>query len=98
MQSEKLYCPLIELSATQPLCFLDPCLEDNNVLQPIQSGLRPGHSTITASTAVVDNTVNLLDKKQYTVALLKNLTKAFDIVYIDILLNKLLSIGFDEVL
>ncbi len=71
-------------------------LEVNNILQPQQSGFRPGHSTITAVTLVVNDIVNSLDNRKHSAALFIDLSKAFDTVDHNILLNKLISLGFDN--
>lgn len=71
------------------------CLSGRKCLLPQQSDIKFGHSTITATTAVVDDVINSLDKKQHCVALFVVLPKAFDTVDHNILLNKLLFIRFD---
>ena len=43
-----------------------------------QSGFRPGHSTISAASLVINDVVNCMDKKQNCAALFIDLAKAFD--------------------
>ena len=57
-----------------------------------QSGLRPGYSTITAPTLVVNDIVNALDAKMNCAAFV-DLSSAFDTVDNAILLNTLFWIG-----
>lgn len=70
-------------------------LQEDNVHQSQQSGFRSAHSTITVATSVVDDIVNSLDNKQHCTALVVDLSKALDTVDHNILLNKMLSVGFD---
>lgn len=50
----------------------------------------------TTATAALYDIVNSLDKKQHCAALFVDLSKAFDIVDLNILLNTLLFVGFDD--
>ena len=68
-------------------------MSDNCILNKFQSGFRPGHSTITASTLVVNYIVRLLDKKLNCVALFVDLSKAFDTVDHSLLLKRLTTLG-----
>jgi hypothetical protein len=68
-------------------------LSDNCLLNKFQSGFRPGHSTITATTLVVNDIVRALDKKLNCVALFVDLSKAFDTVDHSHLLKRLTSLG-----
>lgn len=65
----------------------------NHVLQPQQSGFRLCNSTVTTTTAVVNDIVNLPDKKQLCAALFVVQCKAFDTVH-DMLFSERLCVFF----
>ena len=71
-------------------------LSFHNILNRHQSGFRPGHSTISAATKVVNDIAYALDNKQDCVALFIDLSKAFDSVDHALLLNRLAEIGLDR--
>lgn len=71
-------------------------LTDNNVLNDYQSGFRAGHSTLTAALLVTNDLINSLDCKKSCAALFVDLSKAFDSVDHNLLLQKLRSIGISE--
>ena len=71
-------------------------LSSNNIIQSQQSGFRPGHSTITATTLVINNILKGLNNHQHCAAIFIDLSKAFDTVDHQILIQKLASIGFDD--
>jgi hypothetical protein len=58
-----------------------------------QSGNRKKHSTETLNIAVTDSLLEAMDNKQLPVMILLDISKAFDIVRHDILLNKILFLG-----
>lgn len=67
-----------------------------DILQSQPSGFRPGHSTATATSLVINNILNGLDSRKHCAALFIDLSKAFDTVDHGILLRKLSSIGLDD--
>lgn len=69
-------------------------LADHSVLSPMQSGFRQGHSTVTAVASVTNDIITALDNKKSCAALFIDLSKAFDTVCHDLLLERLKSIGF----
>ena len=70
--------------------FLDQC----DIPSKSQSGFRNSHSTDTAGLCVSNYILEELAKGQYVGVVLVDLKKAFDTVYHDILLKKLLCLGF----
>ena len=68
-------------------------LQINNILSIEQSGFRPKHSTSTALIKVTDEWLKSIDEGKFTGAVFVDLQKAFDLVNIQCLLNKLLEIG-----
>ena len=71
-------------------------LIEKNILSAVQSGFRSGHSTTTAAMAVANYIINALDEKQHCAALFVDLSKAFDSVHHELLLDRLRNIGFSE--
>ena len=61
-----------------------------------QSGFRKKHSTITAAMKVLNYITEALDKKQHSVSLFIELSKAFDTVDRTILWQRLSSVGLSE--
>ncbi len=61
-----------------------------------QSGLRKGHSTTTAILKVLNDIVESLDNKQHCACLFIDLSKAFDTVDHNILLDRLRWVGLSE--
>ena len=64
-------------------------LNKNNILSDNQYGFRKHHSTSYALTCLYDKISSSIDKKEYTVGIFIDLSKAFDTVDHDILLSKL---------
>ena len=64
----KLSClsKILESLINSQLCSF---LSSNCILSTYQSGFRPGHSTISAASLVVNDIVGSLDKKQHCAAL-----------------------------
>lgn len=71
-------------------------LQENNILDPNQSGFRPKHSTTTALIKVTDEWLLAMDEGMYTGAVFVDLRKAFDLVDHKLLLMKLSDIGLKD--
>ncbi len=67
-----------------------------NILSSNQSGFRKGHSTTTATLKVLNDIVESLDNKQHCACLFIDLSKAFDTVDHNILLDRLRWVGLSE--
>ncbi|CAF4742555.1 unnamed protein product [Pieris macdunnoughi] len=61
-------------------------LNELSLLNSVQSGFRPGHSTATALTKITDNIRRGMDNKKLTIRTLLDFSNAFNSVDIDILL------------
>ena len=69
----------------------------NNLLDPLQSGFRTNHSTTTALLKITDDIRRAMDKRQLTILILLDFSKAFQTVDHDILATKLkYSFKFSE--
>ena len=68
-------------------------LLNNNLLHPLQSGFRPGHSTETALLYCTDTWYKALDQRQLIAVVFLDISKAFDTVNHPLLLKKLQLLG-----
>lgn len=68
-------------------------LEKHNTLTDFQFGFRKGKSTETALLAIKENVLQNIQNNLYTVGVFIDLSKAFDCINHDILINKLSNIG-----
>ena len=68
-------------------------LNKNNILSNNQYGFRAGHSTQQLVIELVDKTSQAIERKEYTVGLFLDLSKAFDTLNHHILLEKLQHYG-----
>uniref|UniRef100_A0A1B6KJW0 Reverse transcriptase domain-containing protein n=1 Tax=Graphocephala atropunctata TaxID=36148 RepID=A0A1B6KJW0_9HEMI len=57
---------------------LSTFLEENNIFEDEQHGFRRGRSVVTAATCFIENVIKDLDSKKKVLAILMDLTKAFD--------------------
>ena len=69
-------------------------LQDNSLLTNYQSGYRPLHSTSTCLIDVTNSLLQNIDKGQLTGMVFLDLSKAFDTIDHDTMLNKLQDLGF----
>ena len=67
-----------------------------NYLSPFLCGYRKGHSTQHALVSLIENCKLSLDRKGYGGAILMDISKAFDTVNSDFLLEKVHDYGFEE--
>lgn len=68
---------------------------NNNIISPLQSGFRKGHSTTSVLTNISDNIFRSLDSGKATVLTLLDFSKAFDTLDHSLLCAKLVYFGFD---
>ena len=71
-------------------------LTTHNIIDPFQSGFRPGYSTETCLIKLIDDIKEAKSKKLITALILFDFTKAFDRINYNILLCKLKKYGFDD--
>ncbi|KAI5728643.1 hypothetical protein M8J77_018974 [Diaphorina citri] len=71
-------------------------LNRHNLLNPLQSGFRTGHSTCSALLKVSDDIQAAMDSGMATTLVLFDFSKAFDLVSHKILLLKLRTLGFNS--
>lgn len=69
-------------------------INDNNILHNRQFGFRPNHSTYMAVIDLINNITNAVENDCYTVGVFLDLSKAFDTINHDILIDKLNYLGF----
>ena len=84
---------IIEKSATNQLVNY---LEQNNILSKNQHAYRNRHSTVTCLAEVVDFLYQLWDSNKYAAIISLDLSKAFDSISHQLLLNKLAKQGLSE--
>ena len=72
---------------------LSSFLNTNNLLNPLQSGFRPGHSTVTALVKITDDIRLSMENGNLTVLTLLDFSNAFNTVDFDILLAVLGSLN-----
>ena len=71
-------------------------LQEYNLLSTYQSGYRPLHSTSTCLIDVTNRLLQNIDKGQLTGMVFLDLSKAFDTIDHDVVLNKLMALGFSD--
>ena len=75
---------------------LQKYLKDQNTLYDKQFGFQTGHSTENAIAQLVDQIYEAFEKKEYTLGVFINLSKAFDTAGHSILLRKLELYGITD--
>ena len=81
---------IFEKSATNQLIKY---LEENKLIAPNQHAYRKGHSTTTCLAEVLNHVHKLVDQKKQCAIVSLDLSKAFDSINHDLLLNKLLKLN-----
>lgn len=81
---------IIEISISHRICNF---LETHKLLSPSQHGFRRNHSTETAVLQFVSNIYKYLDDKLFVAGTFVDLSKAFDTLNHDVLINKLENVG-----
>ena len=81
---------MIEWAATDQL---QTFLEETSVLDPFQSGFRPGHGVEMALVALMDDLRRHLDRGGSALLVLLDLTTAFDTVDHELLACRLAEVG-----
>ena len=71
-------------------------LEDNNLLHPSHHGFRSKHSTMSALIQMFDNWIEAFENDEVSAVIMLDMSAAFDVVDIDILLSKLALYGFED--
>lgn len=71
-------------------------LEETSILSRYQSGFRKKHSTVSAALKVLNDIIEALDLKKVCAALFIDLSKAFDTVDHNILIDTLHKVGLSE--
>lgn len=72
---------------------LNSFFESSNILSPSQFGYRTGRSAVKAVECLVSQILNAFENKEYLQATLCDLTKAFDTITHDIIIEKLYHYG-----
>ena len=101
--------PKSDIKNYRPVCSLSPFskiferiiynrmiefIDQNNILSANQFGFRKGFSTESAIIQFINNVHNGLNKRNHTVAIFMDLSKAFDVLDHNILYKKLEHYGF----
>ena len=68
----------------------------NNLLNPLQSGFKPGHSTETSLLKVVGDIREAMERRELTMLILYDFSNAFPSVHHELLLAKLRLFGFSQ--
>ena len=71
--------------------------EDNKLFNQNQYGFRPGHSTEHAALELVDKITSQMDNNETPINIFLDLSKAFDTIDHNILLDKLKYYGLDDI-
>lgn len=74
---------------------LSSFLLSNNIIDKNQFGFQQNHSTIHPMIHLLNKITNAINNKEFTIGIFCDLTKAFDMVPIRLLLNKLSKIGIN---
>jgi len=72
---------------------LNRFLEANNLINKFQAGFRKNHSTVDQAVRLKTEAENAMQNGNFTIAIMLDFTRAFDLIWIDGLLLKLISLN-----
>ena len=72
-------------------------LKINNILSPLQFGFQPGKSTLHPLISMLNYIADAFNNNKFVVAVFLDLSKAFDLINHNILLDKLKRIGLNDI-
>ena len=96
------YRPISLLNSLSKLCeialltLIQKHLKQNNIIPEFQFGFNPGYGTTEALVRLNDHILEAKNKKHHTVCVFLDVEKAFDTVWHELLIKKLIILNFDS--
>ncbi|XP_014212386.1 uncharacterized protein LOC106642196 [Copidosoma floridanum] len=87
-------CALSKLLEFVALRQIDEFVRHEQLVDPLQSGFRRGHSAHSALLQIVDGVRRAVDNKMITSMISVDFARAFDLVNVELLVYKLVALGF----